>query len=168
MESTKTESFQCPAFTGENKDFPVWWTRFTAFAMVKRFDTVMMAGSTRHPQMPSTHAVGELLDATADSATVKLGIKVLRENDLAMAYLTLAFKSARLMRMIRGAKTTSYPYGLADLVFKALERYFTPRDMTSKVELNIQKTKVSMEPKEHPKVLFEQMSELEEEFGVTF
>ena len=118
--------------------------------------------------MPSTHSVGELLDAASDSATVKMGIKVLKENDLAMAYLLLAFNSARRMRMIRGAKTTAYPYGLADLVFKALERYYTPRDMTSRVELNIRKTKVSMEPNEHPKVLFEQMSELEEEFGVTF
>ena len=56
---------------------------------------------------------------------------------MAMAYLTLAFKSARLMCMIRGAKTTEYSYGLADLVFKGLTRYYTPRDMTSKVELNI-------------------------------
>ena len=97
-----------------------------------------------------------------------LKIQLIKQNDLAMAYLTLAFKSARLMRMIRGAKTVAYPYGLADLVFKGLERYFTPRDMTSKVELNIRKTKVAMKAKEHPKVLFEQMSELEEEFGVTF
>ena len=105
--------------------------------MVKRFVTVMLAGSTRHVQMPSTHALGELLDAASDNAGIKLGIKVLKENDLSMAYHTLAFKSARLMCMIRGAKTAAYPYGLANLVFKALERYYTPRDMTSKVELNI-------------------------------
>ena len=168
MENLKSESIQCPTFSGETKDFSIWWTRFTAFSMVKRFDTVMLVGSARHPSMPATHAAGAALDPKSTDEDVLLSIKVMKENDVAMAYFTLAFKSARLMRMIRGAKTLEYPYGLADLVCKTLERYYTPRDMTSKVELNIRKTKVVMKPKEHPKVLFEQMSELEEEFGVTF
>ena len=165
MENLKSESIHVPMFSGESKDFPIWWTRFTAFSMVKRFDAIMLAGSTRHVNMPATHEIGAELDPAAVDAVTKKQIKIMKENDVAMAYFTLAFKSARLMRMIRGAKTIDYPYGLADLVCKALERYYTPRDMTSKVELNIRKTKVSMKPKEHPKVLFEQMSELEEEFG---
>ena len=58
MESTKTESIQCPTFSGESKDYAVWWTRFTAFAMVKRFEIIALSGSTRHVEMPVTHAPG--------------------------------------------------------------------------------------------------------------
>jgi hypothetical protein len=168
MEYLKSESIQCPMFSGENADYSIWWTRFTAFAMVKRFDTVLLAGEVQHTSIPLTHADGLAADKTSTDPQVILTIAIMKENDAAMAYFTLAFKTARLMRIIRGAKTTGYPGGLADLVCKALVRYYTPRDMTSKVELNIRKTKVVMKPKEHPKVIFEQMSELEEEFRVTF
>ena len=119
MESMKTESIQCPTFSGEGKDFSIWWTRFQAFGLVKRFDDVMLAGSTRHPKMPASHSAGADLDPLSTDVDVVLGIKIMKQNDVEMAYLTLAFKSARLMRMVRGAKTTEYPYGLADLVLKA-------------------------------------------------
>ena len=136
--------------------------------MVSNFGIVVQSGSTRHPRLPTTHEVGEALDVASTDAAVILAIKVMKQNDAAMSYLAMAFKTSRLMRMIRGAKSTAYPFGQAHLVLKALEKYYCPRDMTSRVELNIRKTKVSMKPKEHPKILFEQMSELEEEFGVEF
>ena len=93
MENLKSESIQCPTFSGDSKDFAVWWTRFTAFAMVKRFEKVMLAGSVRHPEMPLTHAIGKALNPASTEAPVLLKIMLIKQNDLAMAYLTMAFKS---------------------------------------------------------------------------
>ena len=78
MENMKTESIQCPTFSGENKDFAVWWTRFTAFAMVKRFDKIMLSGAVRHTLMPATHDEGEALDPASTDAEVQKKITILK------------------------------------------------------------------------------------------
>ena len=119
----------------------------SAFAIVTNFGVVVQSGSTRHPRLPLTHAAGEAMDVASTDAEVLMAIKVMKQNDVAMVFLAMAFKTSRLLRMLRGAKSTAYPFGLANLVFKALVKYYTPRDMTSKVELNIRKTKVSMKLK---------------------
>ena len=86
MENTKTESIQCPTFSGESKDFSIWSTRFQAFALVKQFDTVLMSGSTRLLAMPTTHAIGKALDQASTDDTVVASRQAMRENDLAMAF----------------------------------------------------------------------------------
>ena len=152
----------------EHKDFAVWWLRFQAFAFVMKFDGILSSGATKHSSLPSSYADGEQLNPSTKDADEKKQYNMWRQNTIGMAYFTLAFKSARLLRLIRGAKTAEYPGGRVDLVLKGLFGLYSPKDMTSKVELTQRKTEIKMKENEHPKTLFDQMNELESEFGVDF
>ena len=119
----------------------MWWTRFEAFAAVKEFDDIIESGSTRLAQLPPTYADGKAIDPTAGATATaraenKLKKQLWKQNNLAMAYFTLAFKTASLMRMVTMAKNSAtYPNGEAHLVLDALEKQYRPQDMTSKAEM---------------------------------
>ena len=102
MESTKSDSIQCPVFSGKPEDYGIWWTRFKAFAAVKEFSPIIRSGETRHPDLPGTYADGEAIDPdagsdAADIARRKRLKKVWKANNMAMAYFALSFKSPELI-----------------------------------------------------------------------
>jgi hypothetical protein len=97
MEIASEKSVRLPTFSGEQKDFQIWWMRFYAYAGVYGFASA--AGQTRNPDLPSKES-----DTIDESTDVGKRQKVAKKaNSVCMASLTMAFTTEQLMGMIYAA-----------------------------------------------------------------
>jgi hypothetical protein len=90
-----------------------------------------------------------------------------KENTKAVAYYTLAFKSARLRAMINKAKTDEWPGGEAWMINAALVKKYIPDDIIAAAEARRRLNVVSMNKHDDPGILFEQLGEIEAAYAGT-
>ena len=119
--SSSTRSVRLPAFSGEHKDFQVWWMRFSAYAAVYGF--AQSVRKIRDPDLPDTE------DASIDAATAdgKKQLKAKKLNAIAIANLTMSFTSEALIGMVYSAKTDEWPTGVASDVVRAVQEICSSR-----------------------------------------
>jgi hypothetical protein len=161
MESSgDTKSVKLPSFNGTQESFPMWWTRFEAYATVHKFEgAIMMTGP--EPDMPSK--ASDVIDESTDDGKKKAAAK--KRNAIAIASLSMAFTTEAMMRLIYKSKSTDWPGGLAHQVVKSLFKKFRPIDTVTKVELQQALGEVSMKQKEDPAVIFEQIGSIENRYS---
>ena len=152
-------SARIPSFDGEEENFQVWWTRFQAFARVKRFEKALKVDA----DLPGTQAELDALDPkkVADKAGIRAGLR----NDTAVAQLTMAFQTAGLIDKVNQAKIMDWPDGLATSIVTRLKRDFQPIDRISRVEMRRKMNEVSMKNDDDPKVIFEQISTIRNHYA---
>ena len=166
MASTNTaadsaKSIPLPTFDGEAKNFQLWWTRFKAYAAVKRFSQAIQRAAD--PNLPATE--GAAIDTT--TAAGKAQAVALERNMLAIASLTMAFQTEGLINLMLKAETTDWPSGRAHLVVDALFMKYRPVDTISRVEMRTRLNNVSMKNNQDPKVLFDQLASIENAYNTT-
>ncbi|KAL7571064.1 hypothetical protein ACA910_003778 [Epithemia clementina (nom. ined.)] len=131
-----------------------------AYATVYRFNKA--GGKTAETDLPASQAAADALDPKKDVAELAAA----RRNEIAFANLTMALRSQQCVGLLRKAKTTAWPQGLAWKVVDQLHKKFAPTDMASKIEMRKMINNVSMKPHEDPATLFEQISAIKNMFNV--
>jgi hypothetical protein len=114
----------------------------------------------REASMPSTDAV--VIDMTSDNGKKIAAAK--ERNALAMANLTMAFKTENLFGIIYKTVSTDWPAGLAHAVVVQLFNKYSPNDRISRVELRTMLKGVSMRDTKDPSILFEQVSAIQKRY----
>ena len=122
----------------------MWWVRFQAYAVMKGFSRALKLD----PSLPASDSV-----VPADDEA-KLAKKA---NEIAMASLTMAFKTEAMLNLVFRTMTTAWPGGLAYKVVEELKKQFQPEDIMSRVELRRSLNKISMKQGQDPAKLFEQI-----------
>jgi hypothetical protein len=143
-----------PVFDGENKNFQIWWTRFKAYAAVKKFAQAIK--TTADPNLPAKEDAANL---TAAQTTA------LERNMMAIASLTMAFQTEGLMNVIYKAESDDWPSGKAHIVVELLFKKYKPVDTISRVEMRQRLNQVSMKNNQDPKVLFDQLASIENAYN---
>ena len=158
--NTSETSAKLPLFDGKGENFQLWVVRFNAYAKVKKFKKALEQPNN----LPETEDGDRNPDGTGFLPMSPEQKKAVEENDLAMASFTMAFTSPSLVRMVHASETPEWSDGRADILMKKLMKKYQPKDLVSKAELKKRITEVKMKKKESPTTLFEQLSELENEF----
>ena len=110
MDSTSAEttsSIRMPVFDGKHENFLIWWTRFEAYAEVKKFARSLQEGG--EDDLPQRSDVE--LDVNVDAK--KAQYLALKRNSVAVANLAMAFTTQGLINMIASAKDNDFPGGRA-------------------------------------------------------
>ena len=126
-----------PVFEGNAKSFMMWWVRFQAYAVMKGFSRALKLD----PSLPASDSV-----VPADDEA-KLAKKA---NEIAMASLTMAFKTEAMLNLVFRTMTTAWPGGLAHKVVEELKKQFQPEDIMSRIELHRSLNKISMKQGQDP------------------
>jgi hypothetical protein len=111
-----------------------------------------------HPDMPEDYKTAIPDEGQGQG---KKEARAKKENAKAVAYYTLAFKSARLRAMINKAKTEEWPGGEAWMINAALIKKYMPDDIIAADEACRILNDVSMKNYDDPAILFEQLAEIE-------
>jgi len=96
--SLEAKAVRMPLFSGKKKDFSVWWKRFSAYAVVHKFDHALKEKEADMPDKDSDE-----IDETTNEGKKKVAAK--RRNEVAMATFTNSFTTEALMGMITKAST---------------------------------------------------------------
>ena len=88
------------------------------------------------------------------------------QNFDAMMYLIMAFTTETDMTMIMRAQSDEWPSGLAWKVVKELMIKYKPKNNMAIVEARMMLNKVSMKNDDDPSILFEQISQIQNRFGM--
>ena len=137
-------------FSGQKKDFPMWWSKFQAYAGMKKISKAITAQ-------------GEGLPAQADESidkseeTGKEMMKKIERNSLAMHAFTLAFKTHKLMNIVNKAKTDEWPDEKASDVTKQLLKKYKQDDKINIVKMTAELVKVKIGETKDPAELFEEL-----------
>jgi hypothetical protein len=148
-----------PTFDGTASKFPLWWSKYKAFAMISGFADAIQ--EEVDPMLPSSH------DQEIDSAT-ESGRRMLlakRKNEMAISSFTLSFTREGIMRLISPSKTKEWLDGLAYLVVKELNKKYQPIDIISKVEMRQRLNQVVMKKGSDLAELFETLSSIDDWYG---
>ena len=141
---SEDSGMKVPVFEGTPKSYMMWWVRFQAYAVMKNFSRALKVD----PSLPSNDTVAPETDKA------KLAKKA---NEVAMASLTMAFKTEAMLNILFRAMTKDWPGGLAHKVVAELKRQFQPEDIMCRVELRRSLNKISMQKGQDPAKLFEQL-----------
>jgi hypothetical protein len=136
--------------------------QWNAFAQVEGFSDALMANG--HPDMLTDYKTAIPDDGQGQG---KKQARAKKENAKAVAYYTLAFKSARLRAMINKAKTDEWPGGEAWMINTALIKKYRPDDIIAAAEARRRLNDVSMKKYDDPAILFEQLAEIEVAYAGT-
>ena len=117
-----------PSFSGKQEDYPRWIMQYRAYARLYKFQAAL--GDSIDPEMPADENV--IVDTT--TAAGALQAAAVKQNDAAMATLTLALSHEENIAMILAASTTNWPGGEAHLVMSAMKRKYKPKDTVALVE----------------------------------
>ena len=150
--AVKMETVRMPTFSGDQKDFQVWWIRFQAYATVAGFKIAI--GRTKSNEMPADESIA--IDETTEQGKKQFAAK--KANGIAMASLTMALTSEGSIGIITQAFDQDWPGGLACKVVDMLYKRYAPRDLRSKVEMRQALSAVSMKKEEDPARMFEALS----------
>jgi hypothetical protein len=121
--------------------------QWNAFAQVEGLSDALMAKG--HADMPTDHKTVIPDDGQGQG---KKQVRIKKENAKALAYYTLAFKSAMLRVMINKAKTDEWPGGKAWMINAALVRKYRPDDIIAAAEACCRLNDVSMKKNEDPAI----------------
>jgi hypothetical protein len=124
--------------------------QWNTFSQVEGFSDALMANG--HPDMPTDYKTAIPDDGQGQG---KKQARTKKENAKAVAYYTLAFKSARLRAMINKAKTDEWPGGEAWMINAALIKKYRLDDIIVADEARRRLNDVSMKKYDDPAILFE-------------
>ena len=158
IESIRANQGGASTFDGSANKYVMWLAKFRAFANLNGF--VEAVRDEPNPDMPQSW------DAKIDTSTEegKKQLVAKRMNDLAMSGFTMAFSRDGIMRLVSKAKTKEWPYGLAHLVIKELNKKFRPGDIVSKIEMRQRLNKIGMKKGSNPATLFETLAAIEDQY----
>ena len=122
---------------------------FQAYAKIHKFKEAI--AETVDAELPDKDS--DALDENTD----KDKILAKRQNEIAMASLTMAFTKEEQMGYIYEAQTDDYPDSIAFLVTRQLLQKYKPTGTMSRIELRQQLNQIKMNKNEDPKTLFEQI-----------
>jgi len=148
-----------PLFSGEAKDFPLWWMRFKSYAKV--YGVAKSINRIVDPDLPAN--ADDVIDDTTAIGRRQIAAK--KANDIALANLTMSFTTEGLMGLVYSSMTTKYPDGLAWKVVNGLFEKYYPQDLLSKVELRQELNSIKMKKEDNPSVLFEALSGIENKYN---
>ena len=134
-----------PAFSGDEKDFQMWWQRFKSYAKVKGF----IKGLKRNVNLPKSEEEAEKLDLS--NSEDKKKIAAVTCNNVALAQLSMAFQTETLMHKIFLSQSKDWPEGLAIEVVEDLLLEYQPQDRISRVEMRRRLARVRMGRSKIPK-----------------
>jgi hypothetical protein len=129
--------------------------QWNAFAQVEGLSDALMAKD--HPDIPTDHKTA-IPDEGQGQGKKQAPAK--RGNAKAVAYYTLAFKSARLRAVINKANTNEWPGGEAWMIKAALVKNYRPNDIIAPAEARRRLNDVSMKKNEDPAILCGQLAEI--------
>ena len=133
-----------PVFDGTAKNYTMWWVRFSAYAVMKNFSRALK----QDKELPAND------DVEPETDNAKLAKKA---NEVAMASLTMAFRTDGMLNVIFRSMNKDWPGGLAYKVIDELKRQFQPEDIMCRVELCRSLNKKKMQKGSDPAKLFEQI-----------
>lgn len=110
--------------------------------------------------MPASDA--EVIDLTDAQGLRQEAAK--KRNEIAIANFTMAITSEGTISLVYKAATADWPDGLAHLIVVAMLQRYMPQDTVTRVELRQMLNKVSMKPNDDPRVIFEQISTIENRY----
>jgi hypothetical protein len=129
-------------------------------AVVKKFAQAL--GNTAEPDLPDSDST--VIDETTDIGKRQAAAK--QRNSIAMACLTMAFTTDAAMSVVFKAKTTEWPGGLAWMVMDLMRKKYRPQDLVTRAELRNKLNNLSMADGDDPKVLFEEISTIENRYNI--
>ena len=146
-----------PTWDGERASFPVWWTRFTTYAMMQEFsDALEEQFKTTLPTKPGVY--------DADATIAKAQKTAEKQNKAALFAFTMTFTTAQTMTLVYASRDMDWTFGLAWKIAKQLKEDFQPNDRISLVEYRRKLSEVTMKDSDEPKVMFEQLAEIQNTF----
>jgi hypothetical protein len=157
--SSEVKSARLPMFDGMLDKFPVWWTRFEAFAVVHNFEKAIRVNG---PDSDLRASDSEAIDESTDDGKKKSATK--KRNAIVMVHLLMAFTKEAMMRLFYKAKSQVWPGGLGHEVVKGLFKKYRPNDMMTPAELQQALGKVMMKQKDDLAVIFEQIDSIENRY----
>ncbi len=152
------KSVRLPTFDGTDAEFQIFWMRFKAYAKVYKFASALKIGG--EADMPASDA--EVIDLTDVQGLRQEAAK--KRNEIAIANFTMAITSEGTISLVYKAATADWPDGLAHLIVVAMLQRYMPQDTVTRVELRQMLNKVSMKPNDDPRVIFEQISTIENRY----
>ena len=159
MESSSEKSVRLPTFDGKEKNFRIWWKRFTGYAGLYKFKQALVVGGEKELPAKGT----DVPDTTTDAG--KAEARALWRNEVAMANFAMAFTTEGLINMLDSATCNDWPDGKAHLVVEALFAKYEPKDVMSLVELQDALHGMSMKKEQAPAELFEKLKSVENRFA---
>jgi hypothetical protein len=158
-ESTTSRTVSVPTFSGEAKDFDIFWPRFEAYAEQRGFYDAISVDPV-DPDLPDEH------DKFSSSSEVEKREKLaVKRNKLAISAFTLAFTTKALMNRVSKSKTSEYPRGLAWKITEGLMKKYRPVDRIAKVEAKAALRKIVMNEKEEPDDFFNKLSAVQQTYA---
>jgi hypothetical protein len=151
-----------PTFDDKIENYEEFEMQCNAFAQVEGFSEALLAKG--HPDMPSDY---KTVTPDEGQGEGKKQVRAKNENTKAVAYYTLAFKSARLRAMINTAKTDEWSGGEAWMINATLIKKYRQDDIVAAAEARHRLNDVSMKKNDDPAVLFEQLAEIEVAYAGT-
>jgi hypothetical protein len=156
MSEDDVKKMSTPHMTEKRSNFPVFWTRFQAFARVKNFHKGIT--KKKNADLPDTE--NGLFDS--DAKVLKQHEEAIELNAITVAYLTIALeKTNKLMAIIHKSKSKEWPTGQAHLIINELFRKFAPDDMVSKVEMKRDLANLKFNMKDSPADWLEDVAAVE-------
>ena len=127
---------------------------FLAYAKLKKFKPALNKSiDTLFPKNKEDVDFMDKIDASD-----KPIIKVVKQNDVAITQLTMAFETESLMSIITKMETDEWPSDKAHEVMDELDEKYNPKDRISRVEMRRRSNKVRMEKRENSTTLFYQLA----------
>ena len=149
-DSTEVSTGKVPVFSGQKKDFAMWWSKFQAYAGMKKVGKAITVTGEGLPAQAD-----KSIDVNTDDG--KETMKKIDRNSLAMHAFTLAFKTQKLMNIFNKAKTDEWPDGRASDVAKQLLKKYKQDDKINVVEMTAELVKVKLGEKKDPADMFEEL-----------
>jgi hypothetical protein len=158
-ESTTSRTVSVPTFSGEAKDFDIFWPRFEAYAEQRGFYDAISVDPV-DPELPEEHN-----KFSSDSEIEKKEKLAVKRNKLAISAFTLAFTTKALMNRVSKSKTSEYPRGLAWKITEGLMKKYRPVDRIAKVEAKAALRKIVMNDNEEPDDFFNKLSAVQQTYA---
>jgi hypothetical protein len=152
------KSVRLPTFDGTDAEFQIFWMIFKAYAKVYKFASALKIGG--EDDMPTSDAAA--VDLTNEEGLRQEGAK--KRNEVAIANFTMTFTSEGTISLVYKAATADWPDRLAHLIVVTMLQRYIPQDTVTRVELRQMLNKVSMKPNDDPRVIFEQISTIEDRY----
>ena len=162
MEDSSSSGVKLPQFDGEEENYPIWITRFEAYARLKRFEQAL-SDSVDLPTNQEEY--DEMAAKASPTDEEKKKIRNAKANETAVAQLTMAFQTTDLLTFVKESKSKEWQHGLAWKIIKNLADEYEPKDEVSKVELKRDLNNVTMQEDDDPKELFSQLTTIERKYA---
>lgn len=159
MSEMKIGMSSMPKYKGETKDFSRFSGQFQSFVEIMGVGPALQGSNA---DMPSSEAE-DLSGLTA--AERKKKEQALSMNRKAVAMLTLALDSNKLLAILEKGKTDEFPSGRADLIWEELHKKYQPKDSMSKVEMIQKLFDMEWGENEDPNDVFDKVLELESRYA---